>query len=63
MQNKPILVGIKKTAEALDVGRTTVYQLMDTGELESVKLGKRRLIVWESITRLANRLAELSKAV
>ena len=37
------------------LGRTTVYELMKSGDLESVKIGKRRLVVIDSYRRLIER--------
>ena len=52
------LVSIKKGADELGVGRTKTYELIDNGELETVKIGRRRLIVHASIGRLIARLAQ-----
>ncbi len=35
---------IPEAATALGIGRTSVYQLMDTDQLPSLKIGTRRLI-------------------
>lgn len=48
-----LLVSIPDAAKALSVGRTTVYELMRTGQLETRKMGRRRLITAESLRRLA----------
>ena len=40
----PRLNQIEVAAERLGVGRSKVYELMGSGQLRSVKLGKRRLI-------------------
>jgi excisionase family DNA binding protein len=40
----PLLYTIPDACEALGIGRSHLYELMDSGELYSVKLGKRRLI-------------------
>ena len=49
----PLLESIPKTARRLDIGRTKTYELIKTGLLESVKIGKRRLVVVASTERLA----------
>jgi excisionase family DNA binding protein len=38
------LNSVETIMERLCVGRSTVYQLLGTGKLRSVKVGKRRLI-------------------
>ena len=52
----PALVSIKEGAAELGVGRTKTYELIDDGELETVKIGRRHLIVYASIGRLVARL-------
>jgi excisionase family DNA binding protein len=44
---------INDTANALSVGRTTVYMLIKEGRLETFKLGRRTLVKADSIRRLA----------
>jgi len=44
-----MLVSIPTTVKMLGCGRTTVYELIKEGEIETVKLGKRRLVVMESL--------------
>ncbi len=46
---RPQLNSILETAEALKVGRSTVYQLMESGQLRSIKIGRRRLISDDAI--------------
>jgi hypothetical protein len=38
------------------IGRSRIYELLDAGELESVHLGARRLIIVDSYRRLVARL-------
>jgi excisionase family DNA binding protein len=57
-KSEPILASIPETGHQLRVGRTKVYELMDDGELEWVKIGDRRLVVQESIKRLVQRLLQ-----
>lgn len=49
----PLLVSVAGAAEALNLGRTSVYALINDGRLETVKLGRRTLVRVESIKRLA----------
>ena len=44
-----ILATIPEASAAGGWGRSTTYQLLAEGKLESVKVGKRRLIVVESV--------------
>ena len=50
---EPIFVSIADSAKALSVGRTSIYALMRSGQLETRKMGRRRLITAESLRRLA----------
>ena len=50
---EPILVSIAETAKALSLGHTSVYELINTGELDTRKMGRRRLVTVTSIKRLA----------
>lgn len=50
-----LLVSIRDAATALSVGRTTVYELMRSGQLDTRKMGRRRLIRAESLRRLVEK--------
>lgn len=44
MQETPLLLTPEQAAEQLGVGRSKVYELIGTGELESVKIGRLRRV-------------------
>jgi excisionase family DNA binding protein len=48
-----ILVSIPDAAKALGIGRSKVYELVGEGRLETVTIGRRRLVRVESIRALA----------
>jgi excisionase family DNA binding protein len=48
----PLLISVQEAAQTLSVGRTSIYQLIKSGELETMKLGRRRLITIQSLRRL-----------
>lgn len=50
-----LLVSIPDAAKALSIGRSSVYELMRSGQLETRKMGRRRLITAESLRRLADK--------
>jgi excisionase family DNA binding protein len=52
------LISIAETARKLDIGRSKTYGLLGEGELESVRIGGRRLVVVESINNLIERLRQ-----
>ena len=49
---EPLLVSVAETASALNLGRTSVYALINAGKLETRKMGRRRLVTVASIRRL-----------
>ena len=53
-----VLVSPEEAAEALNVGRCTVYDLMRTGQLPSGKIGRLRRIPADAVREFAKRLAD-----
>lgn len=53
----PLLLSIPAAAARLGVGRSMVYELMNSRELPSVKIGKRRMIADAEIRSLIERLS------
>jgi excisionase family DNA binding protein len=49
---KPLSVGIDAACSLTGLGRTTVYQLISQGRLQSVTVGRRRLVLLNSIEEL-----------
>lgn len=43
---------INETAQALSLGRTSIYAMIGDGRLEAFKLGRRTLIKADSVRRL-----------
>jgi excisionase family DNA binding protein len=50
---EPICVFVTETTRALGIGRTKVYELINAGLLEVVKIGRRTLVRTTSIRALA----------
>jgi len=44
-----MLVTVEEASHILSMGRTRIYQLINSGDLKSVKCGKSRRIVADSI--------------
>lgn len=42
-------LSVKETAQYLSLGRTTIYALISSGELATIKQGSRRLIAASSV--------------
>ncbi len=51
-----LLLTPENAAEILSVGRTKVYQLMATGELRSVRIGKCRRVPMAAVLELVQQL-------
>lgn len=51
-----LLLSVKDAAESICVCRTKLYDLMNDGQIESVKIGSRRLVLRESLNSFVLRL-------
>ena len=49
---EPLVVSVIKAGSLLGLGRTTVYDLINNKTLDTIMVGKRRLVTVESIRRL-----------
>lgn len=45
-----LLLAPKRAGEVLDLGKTKVFELIAAGELETVRIGRARRVVAESLT-------------
>ncbi len=54
----PLLLTVVQVARLLAVGRTTVYELIRTGDLRTVKIGRARRIPLSALTDYVDRLEE-----
>ena len=52
---EPICVRINDAARMIGVGRTKLYELISSGELETVKIGKATRITTASLRKLVDR--------
>lgn len=48
---------VKGAADMIGVGRTTVYSLINENKLQTIKIGRRRLIKIDSIRALVDQAA------
>ena len=60
--HKLITASIVNFCEMSDLGRSKVYELLDAGDLDSIKIGKRRLIILDSYHKLIERQRASSPA-
>lgn len=52
----PLLLKVEEVAERLNVGRSTAYHLVLTGEIESITVGRLRRVPADALTDYINRL-------
>lgn len=52
--NAPLLLGISKAAELLGLSRSTLYQLVGTGRVRVIRIGRSVRIPRQELERLAN---------
>ena len=48
---RPLAVSTHEAARLAGVGRTKIYDALGSGTLKSLKIGKRRLILFESLQK------------
>jgi excisionase family DNA binding protein len=53
-----VLHSVEEAASILSVGRTSLYALIDSGQLERVKIGRRSLVPADSIAAYVERLRD-----
>ena len=51
---------IKEATVAIGLSRSTIYKLMASGELQTIRIGKRRLIRAEALNRLVTGCEQVS---
>lgn len=54
----PLALTVEQAAKRLGIGRTLMYALIASGEVESVPIGRLRRIPVECLTEYLNRLRE-----
>lgn len=57
-----VCVRIDRAMRMLDIGKTKLYELIGTGELETIHIGRRTLVLQASIDAMIQRLREKSKS-
>lgn len=50
--NSPLALRVNDAARTLGIGRTHLYSLIKQGKIETIQLGRRRLIVAASLTKI-----------
>lgn len=57
---EPLCVRVNDAARMIGIGRTKLYELISSGELETVKIGKATRITTASLHRLVERYRVLN---
>lgn len=58
MPIKPLAIGVKRFCEEANIGKTNAYELINSGAVKSVLIGRRRLIIYDSLERLLGTLQD-----
>lgn len=53
MELQPVTVSVMDAVRLTGLSMRSVYRALDNGDLESVKVGRRRLVTYASIQKLA----------
>ena len=54
---EPLLLSIPETGRLLGIGRTYAYELVASGKIASVRIGKRHLVTRAEVQRFVDSLA------
>jgi len=54
--SEPLLLTVEEAAALLHIGRTTAFELVMRGQIQSVRIGRRRLVVREGLQRYISEL-------
>jgi excisionase family DNA binding protein len=55
---EPFVLSIEEARRAIGIGRTKLYELINSGALETMTIGRRRLVTVGSIKRLVDILVD-----
>ncbi|MGW8462466.1 helix-turn-helix domain-containing protein [Pseudomonas sp. CLCA07] len=57
-QAPALALGVEEAARVIGVARSMLYEIVGRGEIESFKLGRRRLILVKTLEAYINRVAK-----
>lgn len=60
---RPLLLSPEEAARLLSIGRTQVFALLSTGDLESVRVGRLRRIPFDACVAFVEQLRRASSSV
>ena len=62
VQAERIVFTVEEAAERLGVGRTLVYALVRSGDIESISIGRLRRIPCEALDEFVRRMRQVGRA-
>jgi excisionase family DNA binding protein len=57
-KSSPICVRVDCAMQMLGIGKTKIYELFSEGELETIHIGRRTLVLRDSIDRMIERFRQ-----
>jgi excisionase family DNA binding protein len=51
---RPLAVSVKTARQLLDIGNSKMWELISEGRVQTVKLGRKRLVLYNSLEALLN---------
>lgn len=57
MASKPLSVSVRRAANLLDIGVSTMWVMIARGDVETVSLGRKRLVLFASLEALIQKNA------
>ncbi len=54
--SRPLCVRVDQAMRLLDIGKTKLYELLASGDLEAIRIGRRTLVMRDSIDDFVLRL-------
>ena len=55
---EPLFISVRDACERTNLGKTTIYRLLGEGQIDSILVGTRRLILLRSVSNLTGRTRE-----
>jgi excisionase family DNA binding protein len=57
---KPLAVSIRRACELVGLGNTTIWKMIKEGRLQTMSVGRRRLVIYRSLEALVSASEEAS---
>src|SRR5919106_3636917 len=55
MKSDKLLLGVREAGEVIGIGRSTMYELLRSGEIESVRIGRCRRVPYSALVAYVER--------